>query len=97
MVGALQDAGNTSTLAGYLDLLKESGLLGGLQKFSVDTARRKASIPKLQVFNNALTTIYNPLNLEQTVSDRKAWGRLLESAVGAYIVSFSYIVSAPQN
>ena len=90
MVGTLQDAGNTSTLAGYLDLLKDSGLLGGLQKFSVDTARRKASIPKLQVFNNALTTIYNPLNLEQTVSDRKAWGHLLESAVGAYIVNEAF-------
>lgn len=90
MVGALQDAGNTSTLAGYLNLLKESGLLGGLQKFSVDTARRKASIPKLQVFNNALTTIYNPLNLEQTVSDRKVWGHLLESAVGAYILNEAF-------
>lgn len=90
MVGALQDAGNTSTLAGYLDLLKESGLLGGLQKFSVDTARRKASIPKLQVFNNALTSIYNPLDLEQTVSDRKAWGHLLESAIGAYIVNEAF-------
>lgn len=90
MVGALQDAGNTSTLAGYLDLLKEGGLLGGLQKFSIDTARRKASIPKLQVFNNALTTIYNPMTLEQIVSDRKAWGHLLESAVGAYIVNEAF-------
>lgn len=90
MVGALQDAGNTSTLAGYLDLLKESGLLGGLQKFSMDTSRRKASIPKLQVFNNALTTIYNPMTIEQTISDRKAWGHRLESAVGAYIANEAF-------
>lgn len=54
MLGSLQDAGNTATLAGYINLLDESGLLGGLQKFSIDTARRKASIPKLQVYNNAL-------------------------------------------
>lgn len=90
MVGALQDAGNTSTLAGYLDLLKESGLLGGLQKFSMDTSRRKASIPKLQVFNNALTTIYNPMTIEQAISDRKAWGHRLESAVGAYIANEAF-------
>ena len=54
MLGSLQDAGNTVTLAGYINLLDESGLLCGLQKFSVDMARRRASIPKLQVYNNAL-------------------------------------------
>lgn len=54
MLGTLQDAGNTATLAGYVNLLDESGLLCGLQKFSVDMARRKASIPKFQVYNNAL-------------------------------------------
>lgn len=90
MVGALQDAGNTSTLAGYIELLKESGLLGGLQKFSIDMARRKASIPKLQVFNNALTTIYHPMTLEQTLTDIKRWGHILESAIGAYIVNEAF-------
>lgn len=90
MVGALQDAGNTSTLAGYLDLLKESGLLGGLQKFSIDTARRKASIPKLQVFNNALASIYNPMTLEQILADRRAWGHIFESAIGAYIINEAF-------
>ena len=57
MLGSLQDAGNTATLAGYIHLLDESGLLCGLQKYSIDTARRKASIPKLQVYNNALSGI----------------------------------------
>lgn len=90
MVGALQDAGNTSTLAGYLNLLKESGLLAGLQKFSIDTARRKASIPKLQVYNNALMTIYSSMTLEQALADRKAWGHILESAVGAYIINEAF-------
>ncbi|MDE7109991.1 MAG: AAA family ATPase, partial [Muribaculaceae bacterium] len=70
MVGALQDAGNTSTIAGYLNLLGDSGLITGLQKYSVDMARRKASIPKLQVFNNSLKTLYSPLNLENAVLDR---------------------------
>lgn len=90
MVGALQDAGNTSTLAGYLDLLNDSGLLVGLQKYSVDTARRKASVPKLQVYNNALKTIYSSMNMQQVVADRKVWGHMLESAVGAYIVNEAF-------
>lgn len=91
MVGSLQDAGNTSTLAGYLNLLNESGLLGGLQKFSMDTARRKASIPKLQVHNNALKTVYNSITLEQALTDRKAWGHILESGIGAYIVNEAFV------
>ena len=90
MVGALQDAGNTSTLAGYLSLLNDSGMLVGLQKYSVDTARRKASIPKLQVYNNALKTIYTSMTPEQVVADRKVWGHMLESAVGAYIVNEAF-------
>ena len=59
MLGTLQDAGNTATLAGYVNLLDESGLLCGLQKFSVDMARRKASIPKFQVYNNALKMVFS--------------------------------------
>lgn len=90
MVGSLQDAGNTSTLAGYLGLLNDSGLLAGLQKYSVDVARKRASIPKLQVYNNALKTIYSGLTLEQVVADRKAWGHIFESAVGAYIVNEAF-------
>ncbi|MDE6552296.1 MAG: ATP-binding protein [Muribaculaceae bacterium] len=90
MVGSLQDAGNTSTLAGYLNLLNESGLLGGLQKFCIDTARRKASIPKLQVYNNALRTIYSSLSFDKAIVDRKAWGHILESGVGAYIVNEAF-------
>ena len=90
MVGSLQDAGNTSTLAGYLGLLNDSGLLAGLQKYSVDVARKRASIPKLQVYNNALKTIYNGMTLEQVVADRKAWGHIFESAVGAYIVNEAF-------
>ena len=91
MVGSLQDAGNTSTLAGYLNLLSESGLLSGLQKFSVDMARRKASVPKLQVYNNALKTLYSSLTLDQAILDRKAWGHILESGIGAFIMNEAFV------
>ena len=91
MLGSLQDAGNTSTLAGYVNLLDESGLLCGLQKYSVDMSRRRASIPKFQVYNNALKMAYNPLTFEQAIVDRKAWGHIFESGIGAYLVSQAFI------
>lgn len=91
MLGSLQDAGNASTLAGYINLLEESGLLCGLQKYSIDPARRKASIPKLQVFNNALKMVYTPVTFEQALLDRKAWGHIFESGIGAYLVSQGFV------
>lgn len=91
MMGSLQDAGNTSTLAGYLNLLDESGLLCGLHKYSIDTVRQKASIPKLQVYNNALMRVYSPLTYEQALFDRKVWGHIFESGIGAYIVNQAFL------
>lgn len=91
MLGSLQDAGNTVTLAGYIDLLNESGLLCGLQKFSVDTARRRASIPKFQVYNNALKMVYNPRTFEQAIENRREWGRIFESGIGAYLISQAFV------
>lgn len=91
MLGSLQDAGNTTTLAGYINLLQESGLLCGLQKFSMDTARRKASIPKFQVYNNALKTVFSPLTFEQAILDRKAWGHIFESGIGAYLLNQAFV------
>ena len=91
MLGSLQDAGNTVTLTGYINLLDESGLLCGLQKFCMDMARRRASIPKLQVYNNALKMVYSPLSFEQSILDRKSWGRTFESGIGAYLVSQAFV------
>ncbi len=91
MLGALQDAGNTSTLAGYINLLGESGLLCGIQKFGIDMVRRKASVPKFQVYNNALKTVYNTSTFENSILDRKVWGHIFESGIGAYIVSQAFV------
>lgn len=91
MLGALQDAGNTTTLAGYVRLLDEAGMLSGLQKYSIDMARRKSSIPKFQVYNNALKTIYSPNTFEQSMMDRKVWGHIFESGIGAYIISQAFV------
>ena len=93
MLGSLQDAGNTVTLAGYINLLSESGLLCGLPKFSVDMDRRRASIPKFQVYNNALKMVYSTstLTFEQALLNRRAWGRIFESGIGAYLVSQAFV------
>ena len=56
MLGQLQDAGNTVTLAHYLDLLAGAGMVCGLSKFTGDVARSRGSSPKLQVMNTALMT-----------------------------------------
>lgn len=90
MLGSLQDAGNTATLAGYINLLSESGMLCSLQKYSIDRARRRASIPKLQVYNNALKTVYSGVNFEQAITDRRTWGRIFESGIGSYLVSQAF-------
>jgi predicted AAA+ superfamily ATPase len=91
MLGSLQDAGNTATLANYIHLLDESGLLCGLQKYCIGTARRKASIPKLQVYNNALSRVFHPMTFEQSIQDRKVWGHIYESGIGAYLVSQAFV------
>lgn len=87
MLGQLQDAGNTTTLAHYLDLLAAAGLLAGLQKYAGTTARQRGSSPKLQVFDNGLMTAQTGLTPQQVQSDREARGRLVESAVGAHLAA----------
>ena len=86
MLGQLQDAGNTTTLAHYLDLLAGAGVLTGLQKYGGEVARRSSS-PKLQVLNTALMTAGTRLTLAQARTDREFWGRLVESAVGAHLAN----------
>ena len=91
MLGALNNAGNTSTLAGYLNLLNDSGLVVGLHKFSIDAARRRASIPKFQVYNNALKTVFSPLAFEQAVQNHSEWGHIFESGIGSYLVNQAFV------
>lgn len=87
MLGQLQDAGNTTTLAHYLTLLAGAGMVCGLPKFAGDVARSRASSPKLQVLNTALMTVMSGLTLDEARSDRELWGRLVESAAGAHLAN----------
>jgi predicted AAA+ superfamily ATPase len=85
MLGQLQDAGNTTTLAHYLDLLAGAGMVVGLPKYAGQAIRRRGSSPKLQVLNTALMTAQTGLTLKEARRDGAFWGRVVESAVGAHL------------
>jgi predicted AAA+ superfamily ATPase len=86
ILGQLQDVGNVTTLATYLSILDECNLLVGLYKYANDEARKRQSIPKLQVYNNALLTAYRGNGYEKDRIDPQVWGRWVESAIGAYLL-----------
>jgi len=87
MRGLLQDAGNTTTLAHYLDTLETSYLISGLEKYSVGHARSRGSSPKLVIWNNALVSAPSLLSFEHARRTPYFWGRWVENAVGAHLVN----------
>ena len=87
MLGQLQDAGNTTTLAHYLELLAGAGMLTGLQKFSGSRVRQRGSSPKLLGLNTALVAATSGLSFREARRDPDLWGRLVETAVGAHLVN----------
>jgi len=87
MAGQLQEAGNTTTLAHYLDLLGAAGLVTGLQKYSGQTVRRRASSPKLIAMNTALMTAISGTSFAQARKNLEFWGRIVESSVGAHLAN----------
>jgi predicted AAA+ superfamily ATPase len=76
MLGQLQDAGNTVTLAHYLDLLAGAGMVMGLSKYAGAAVRQRGSTPKLQVLNTGLTTSQTGLTMAEARADPEFWGRL---------------------
>ena len=93
MLGQLQDAGNTTTLARYLDLLTAAGLLTGLPKYAGRAPRRRGSSPRLQVLNTALMTAGSGYSFDEAMADRTYRGRLTESAVGAHLYNTASTVT----
>jgi len=94
IVGQLQDAGNTTTLAHYLDLLEAAGMMAGLHKYAGQKIRQRASSPKFQTLNNAFITCQTELSFGEARKEHSYWGRLVESAVGAHLVNESRTESA---
>jgi len=92
MLGQLQDAGNTVTLAHYLSLLSSAFLVTGLNLWSgSDVIRQRASSPKLIVWNNALVTSLGGLTFAEAQRQPELWGRLVENAVGAHLLNHGFV------
>lgn len=85
LLGQLQDAGNTTTLSHYAQLLDAAGLLSGLEKYAVDKARQRGSMPRWQVQNSALFSCFSPFSFEQVRANPVEWGRWVETAVGVHL------------
>ena len=90
MIGQLTDAGNTTTLAHYLELLRGAGMLAGLAKYSRGQMRQRGSSPKLQVLNTALMSAQDPRSIAEARQDGDYWGRLVESCVGAHLFNTTF-------
>ena len=85
LIGRLRGTGHAATIAHYLDMLSDAGIVTQLPKYSGSAVRRTGSNPKLNVLNTGLMTALSGYSLEQARADRTFWGRLVESAVGAHL------------
>ena len=89
LMGELQDAGNTTTLSHYLQLLSDCGLLGGLEQYSGNIIRKRSSSPKFHVYNNALLSAMNDFTFSEIRTRPKEWGHIAESSVGAHLLNYA--------
>lgn len=87
MLGQLQEAGNTTTVAHYLRILGQAYLVSGLELFSMGQIRKRGSSPKLILWNNALINGLSLKSYEQTLADPVWRGRVVENAIGAYLLN----------
>ncbi|MDR2957184.1 MAG: ATP-binding protein [Coriobacteriales bacterium] len=89
LLGQLQDAGNTVTLAHYLELLGHAGMLCGLEKFSYEKVRQRKSSPRFMVYDTSLMILAADVLPVQAAEDSIFRGHLIESAIGAYLLARS--------
>lgn len=89
MLGQLQDAGNTTTISHYLQLLDTAGLISGVSKFYHEEYRKKTSSKKWQVKNSALFSALSNSNFNTMQQNAIKWGQVIESAIGAHLINMS--------
>ena len=88
MVGQLQDAGNTTTLSEYLNLLNQARLIAPLHKYAGAYVRKRASSPTFHLYNPAIRNAYRPGGRLDLRNAPSLWGRAVEIAVGAHLLSY---------
>lgn len=91
VLGQLTDAGNTTTLSHYLQLLDTAGLLGGIEKYAADVIRKRSSSPKFQVHNNALISAQRNEFFAEIKKQPAEFGRMVESSIGAHLLNSSLV------
>jgi len=87
ILGQLTDAGNTVTLAHYLDLLSKACMLTGLQNYSGNKIRIRKSSPRFMVFDTSLMTYVEGADRQNLLNNTVRKGHLVESAVGANLLA----------
>jgi uncharacterized protein len=91
LVAQLQNAGNTTTLTHYINLLNSAHLLIGLQKYSGSIVMARNTTPKFQVYNNSVFTVYHSLGFKQAMQQPAQWGRLVEGIIGTHLVNSAMV------
>ncbi len=89
MMGSLQDAGNTTTIATYFGLLSKAFLMVNLERYSGAAIRQRGSIPKIVLLDNGLVSAMSGLDFKSARKDPIHWGRCIENIVGARLYYFA--------
>jgi predicted AAA+ superfamily ATPase len=87
MLGQLADAGNTVTLAHYLELLKNANILCGLPKYTANKLKSRQSSPRFMVYDTSLLIWAAGASRRRFLEIPDARGHLIESAVGACLLA----------
>ncbi len=85
MLGTLQDVGNTTTIASYLQLLSKAFLVVPLERWSGARIRQRGSIPKMLALDNGLVSAMAGISYQEVHEESTRWGRLVENAVGSQL------------
>lgn len=85
MLGSLQDAGNTTTVASYLQLLSKAFLVAPLEKWSGTKIKQKGSTPKVIILDNGIISSMHCSVFKASRHDKTFWGRLVENVIGAQL------------
>ncbi|MCI1667966.1 MAG: ATP-binding protein [Olsenella sp.] len=91
LLGQLDDRGNTATIAHYLELLAQAGMMSGILKYDPKLLRERSSSPRLLVHDTALMTAAYGSRRRRLLEDPDLKGHLVESAVGAYLIARSQV------
>jgi len=89
ILGQLHDAGNTTTLANYMELLDKANILCALPKYTVNKVKARQSSPRFMVYDTSFLIWAAGASRRNFLEMPDTRGHLIESAVGAYLLARS--------